>query len=80
MELDSTEASRWAVAEGLGIAVVSKHAAAREVASGLLAVRSIHDLALHRPLYILYHARRSLPPAARPFFALLRPNAELPRG
>ncbi|MFQ5852351.1 MAG: selenium metabolism-associated LysR family transcriptional regulator [Candidatus Binatia bacterium] len=72
MELDSTEAIKWAVAEGLGVSVVSKHAVTRETKVGLLSMRRISGLPLRRPLHIVYHIRRQLPPAARAFLELLR--------
>ena len=72
MELDSTEAIKWAVAEGLGLSVVSKHAAAKETKAGLLSMRRIHGFPLHRPLHIVTHTQRLLPPAARAFLELLR--------
>jgi len=72
MELDSTEAIKWAVAEGLGVSVVSKHAVAKEAKQGILLTRRISGLPLHRPLLIVYHSQRLLPPAARAFLELLR--------
>jgi DNA-binding transcriptional LysR family regulator len=72
MELDSIEAIKWAVAEGLGVSVISKHAVTREVNIGLLSMRTIHDLPLSRPFYLVYHSQRMLPPAARAFLELLQ--------
>lgn len=74
MELDSTEAIKWAVAEGLGVSVVSKHAVTRETKAGLLSTRRIHGLSLYRPLFIVYHSQRLLPPAVRAFLELLKPK------
>lgn len=76
MELDSTEAIKWAVAEGLGVSVVSKHAVERETKVGLLSKQRIDGLRLHRPLHIVYHGQRHLPPAARAFLDLLRPKRD----
>ncbi len=76
MELDSTEAIKWAVAEGLGVSVVSKHAVRREVKGGLLSMGRIQGLRLHRPLHIVTHGQRHLPPAARAFLELLRAKRE----
>lgn len=72
MELDSTEAIKWAVAEGLGVSVVSKHAVAREAKTGVLAMRKLHGPPLYRPFFIVYHAKRHLPPAARAFLEMLQ--------
>jgi DNA-binding transcriptional LysR family regulator len=72
MELGGTEAIKQAVTEGLGISVVSKHAVVRETKLGLLSMRRIHGLPLFRPLFIVYHGQRLLPPAARAFLDLLR--------
>jgi DNA-binding transcriptional LysR family regulator len=78
MELDSIEAIKWAVAEGLGVSVISKHAVMREAQIGLLAMRTIHDLPLSRLFYLVYHAQRALPPAARAFLALLQSAPAVP--
>jgi len=72
MELDSIEAIKWAVAEGLGVSVISKYAVTREVNIGLLSMRTIHDLPLSRPFYLVCHSQRMLPPAARAFLELLQ--------
>lgn len=72
MELDSTEAIKWAVAEGLGISVVSKHAVTKEAKTGLLSGHKIHALPLYRPLHIVYHSQKLLPPAARAFLEMLQ--------
>jgi DNA-binding transcriptional LysR family regulator len=72
MELASTEAIKWAVAKGLGVSVVSKHAVWKETKDGLLTMRRIHGLSLRRPLFIVTHSQRLLPPAARAFLDLLR--------
>lgn len=72
MELDSTEAIKWAVTEGLGVSVVSKYAVKKEVKVSLLSMKRIQGLRLHRPLHIVYHGQRHLPPAARAFLELLR--------
>src|SRR3972149_5806480 len=69
MELDSTEAIKWAVVEGLGVSVVSKHAVSRETKLGVLSMRRIYGLPLYRPLLIVYHSQRVLPLAARGFSA-----------
>lgn len=72
MELDSTEAIKWAVAEGLGTSVVSKHAVVRETKVGVLCTPKIERLTLPRTLHIVYHGQRHLPPAARAFLDMLR--------
>lgn len=72
MELDSTEAIKWAVVEGLGVSVVSKHAVSRETKLGVLSMRRIYGLPLYRPLLIVYHSQRVLPLAARAFSELLQ--------
>jgi DNA-binding transcriptional LysR family regulator len=74
MELGSTEAIKQAVAKGPGVAVVSKHAVAQETKLGLLSMRRIQGLPLFRSLFIVYHAQRLLPAAARAFLGLLQPK------
>ncbi len=72
MELGSTEAIKQAVAKGIGVSVASKFAVAREAKLGLLSMRRIHGLPFFRPLFIVYHGQRQLPPAARAFLELIQ--------
>ena len=72
MEIGSTEAIKQAVANNLGVSIVSRYAVGLETAAGRLAFAAVEDLKLGRPLYILHHRRRPLSQAATAFIGLLR--------
>lgn len=79
LQLGSTEAIKQAVAAGLGIAIVSRAAAADQIALGRLAVVTLRDVVLERELTELRLAGRPASAAATTFIALLRPaNAGVP--
>jgi DNA-binding transcriptional LysR family regulator len=72
LQLGSTEAIKQAVAAGLGTAIVSRTAAADQLALGRLAVVPLRGMSLERPLSELRLAGRPASPSAREFRALLR--------
>ena len=59
LQLGSTEAIKQAVAAGLGLALVSRAAAADQIALGYIAVLSITGMTVRRPLNELRLAGRS---------------------
>jgi DNA-binding transcriptional LysR family regulator len=67
LELGSNEAIKEAVAQGMGVAILSSHAVQREQRAGLLHALHIQSLPLERELYIVWDRRRALPVAARLF-------------
>lgn len=69
MQLPGTESVKKAVEANLGLAMVSKYAVQRELAHGVLARVSIEDLAIDRPIHILYRKGKHLSPLARSFLA-----------
>lgn len=71
MQLGSTEAITQAVAAKLGIAIVSRVAAADQIALGRLAVVRVPDLVIRRPLTELQLRNRTSSAAAAAFRALL---------
>lgn len=72
VQLGSTEAIKQAVAAGLGLAIVSRAAAADQIALGRIAVIAVRGLALRRTLTeLLVKGRRPSAPAAA-FRELLR--------
>ncbi|BCM90663.1 HTH-type transcriptional regulator CysL [Abditibacteriota bacterium] len=67
LEINSTAAIKQTVASGLGLAMVSLHSAADQIALGKLRVLSISDLKVTRPLTSLHLKNRPLSLAARTF-------------
>jgi DNA-binding transcriptional LysR family regulator len=72
MELDNTQAVKWAVAEGLGISLIPKHAVMPELQRRLLSIKRIEGGLLQCPLNIISHPQRKFSPAARAFLELIR--------
>jgi len=70
MELLGCEAVKRAVAAGLGVAFVSRHAIALEMAQQLVSVPDIPELRFRRPLCILTRKDARPPAAALAFLAL----------
>lgn len=71
MELGSNSAIKQAVANGLGIAVISRHAISLELQAGRLAVLDVEGFPLVRHWNVVQILDRSLPPPAAAFKALL---------
>jgi len=71
MELDSTQAIKWAVAEGVGISLVPKHSVLQELKSGLLRIATIKGHKMSCPLNIVTHPQRKLSPIARAFLEII---------
>ncbi len=71
LELDSNEAIKEAVLQGIGISVVSTHAVRKELSSGTLRGIEIAELPLQRKLFIVTDSRRVLPSPARLFLHYL---------
>lgn len=67
MTLASNEAIKQAVAGEMGLAVISEHTLALDVASGAFAVLDVAGFPLLRQWYALYPAGRHLSPVARAF-------------
>ena len=67
LEIGGAEALKQTVAEGLGIAVVSRVAAADQIALGKLLVLPLAEPDMRRPFYWLELSGRPLSPAARGF-------------
>ena len=75
MSLGSTEAIKQAVAGGVGVAIISRLAAAPDLATRRLVQLNVKNLALWRPLYRLsLHGRRQSA-AAGAFLELVRSEA-----
>jgi DNA-binding transcriptional LysR family regulator len=72
MALGSTEAIKRVVAEGVGLAIVSRLAVAAECAAGALAVLRVAGLRIERPLHLVRRKGRRDGPAMRAFCDVLR--------
>lgn len=81
IELGSNETIKQAVMAGLGIALISAHTIAAEVADGRLVALDVEGLPIVRQWYVLHRTDRALTPAARAFldFAQRRGGEFLPR-
>ncbi len=73
LELGSNEAIKEAVLRGLGLAVLSTHAAQREIQSGKLHAVQVTGLPLVRDMFVVWDRRRALPIPAQLFLDLLEP-------
>jgi DNA-binding transcriptional LysR family regulator len=75
LELGDTSAVKEAVAAGLGIALLSRHAIRMELALGRLAVLDVRGLPLRRQWYIVHREKQRLSRAAVAFKAFLLGSA-----
>jgi DNA-binding transcriptional LysR family regulator len=72
MALGSTEAIKRVVAEGVGLAIVSRLAVDAECTAGTLAVLPVTGLRIHRPLHLARRRGRRDGPALQAFCGILR--------
>jgi DNA-binding transcriptional LysR family regulator len=75
MALGSTEAIKRVVAEGVGLAIVSRLAVHTECAAGTLAVLPVTGLRIERPLHLVRRKGRRDWPALEAFCGVLRERA-----
>jgi DNA-binding transcriptional LysR family regulator len=76
MRVGGTEAMKQAVAAGLGLAIVSRAAAADQIALGRIAVLDVEGLAMRRALTRLELRDRAMTPAARALESLLSDSVD----
>jgi len=76
MELGSTEAIKQAVAAGLGLAFVSRSAAADQLALGTVAVVEVRSLQVRRTLTRLALVDRRPTPTAQAFESVLEDHGD----
>jgi DNA-binding transcriptional LysR family regulator len=76
LELGDNSAVKEAVAAGLGISLVSRHAIRMELSLGRLAVLDVRGLPLHRQWYIVHREKQRLSRAAAAFKAFLVSSAK----
>jgi DNA-binding transcriptional LysR family regulator len=72
MALGSTEAIKRVVAEGVGLAIVSRLAVRAECAAGTLAVLPVAELRMKRPLHLVRGKGRRDGPALQAFCGVLQ--------
>jgi len=72
LALGSTEAIKRVVAEGVGLAIVSRLAVHAECATGTLAVLPVAGLRIERPLHLVRRKGRRDGPVLQAFCAILR--------
>ncbi len=75
MELESNEAIKSAVADGIGVGIMAHAAVAQELATGRLVGRPLRE-PLHLDFSLIYHRDRTASPAVAAFLALLPPLLE----
>jgi DNA-binding transcriptional LysR family regulator len=75
MELATNEAIKFAVAGGLGISVLSRHALALEPMTGEIAVLDVQGFPIRRSWYVVHPGRKDLSVVARTFFEYLQTEA-----
>ena len=80
MALGSTEAIKRVVAEGVGLAIVSRLAVRAECAAGTLAVLPVAGLPIERPLHLVRRKGRRDGPALQAFCGVLREMTAAPFG
>lgn len=73
MELESNEAIKSAVADGIGVAIMARAAVAQDLASGRLVGRRLRE-SLRLDFALVYHRDRILSPVLAAFLALLPKN------
>ncbi len=71
IELSSSEAIKALVAAGVGVSLMSIHAAEGEIASGRLGRIRVGGLNLKRPIYLVQHLDKHLSPVMRSFIGLM---------
>jgi DNA-binding transcriptional LysR family regulator len=80
MELNSIATVKGHTRAGVGIALVSRRAIARDLAGGQLVEIPHAKTPIVRPLYLVHRGRERLPPAATELFGRLREQGRKERG
>lgn len=68
---NNAETIKMAVAQGLGVSVISKRAVANEVKSGLLCQKCIEGIVFKRQFKVIYHKNKYITESMQRFMALL---------
>ncbi len=77
LELSTPSAVKAAVAAGLGVTVLSRHAITADLALGRVRILDVQGFPLRRQWYMLHRREKRLSRAARAFMDFLRASAEL---
>jgi DNA-binding transcriptional LysR family regulator len=72
LELGSNEAIKQAVAGGLGLAIISKHALHQDVNAEGLKILAVENFPIHSNWWIIYPKGKRLSPIAKEFFEHLQ--------
>lgn len=75
MEMNTNEAIKQGVEEGLGLGIVSIHTLERELESGRLVVLDVESLPIMRQWFIVYRAGKRLSASAKGFADFVRQEA-----
>lgn len=67
---NNADTIKMAVAEGLGISIISRRAVAREVAAGWLHIKKVDGLSFKRQFKLIYHQNKYLTEAMTAFITL----------
>ncbi|HEX3037841.1 MAG TPA: LysR family transcriptional regulator [Oscillospiraceae bacterium] len=67
---NNADTIKEAVAEGLGVSVISKRAVVNEVASGILCQKQVRGIRFHRQFKIVYHKNKFLTESMKQFIDL----------
>ena len=77
LELGSNEAIKQAVAGGLGLAIISRHALNQQAKNEGLAILSVENFSLHSNWWILYPQGKRLSPITSVFLQHLKSVSKL---
>lgn len=72
VSLGSMDSVKTAIGAGLGVSIMARSTVEREVKSGLLIIKKLHDLDLKYPVNIVYHKDKHFSRLANAFLAVLR--------
>jgi len=72
MELPTLESIKRLVEDGLGVALMPRHAARSEIARGQLFALAVREMRLERPIYLVHRKTATLSHAAAGFLACAR--------
>ena len=75
LELGSNEAIKQAVAAGMGLAVVSRHALDKSLSTDIVTVLRVKGFPVHSHWYVLWPKARELPPIAADFLSHIMRSA-----
>lgn len=73
-EVSSLEAVLQFVKNGIGISIVSEYACEDYIKTGLVKKIEINGFEIHRDIYLIFHNKRTLSPAARAFYEFTSNN------